>query len=58
MTSGKETNNLIVVNFMPKNDASNIAIGTRHIAEAPIYTKYTVTTQGSKFLDRDPIDNP
>jgi hypothetical protein len=36
ITSGKDTNSLITVNFIPIKDTSNIAIGILQIAEAPI----------------------
>ena len=35
MTKGKDTSSLIVVNFIPIKEASNIVIGTRQIAAAP-----------------------
>lgn len=41
MISGKETHNLIRVNLIPKKEASNIVIGIRQVAEAPMYVKMT-----------------
>jgi hypothetical protein len=36
MTRGKETSSLMMENFRPKKEASNIVMGIRHIAEAEI----------------------
>jgi hypothetical protein len=41
MINGKETHNLMRVNFRPKKEASNIVKGILQTAAAPIYVKIT-----------------
>ena len=42
MTRGKETRSLMIENFSPRKEASNMVMGIRHSAEAPRYVNMTL----------------